>query len=363
MTHVEGISAIPSTPAISGKHSSKGTGIWAESAEQWAVRANAPQDTAVFATSDKGIGIHAQSAEKWAVRAEAPQDTAVYATTNTGFAAVHAAGGTYAGYFDGVVRVTNDIQIDNGEVALSGLNALSDSNTTSGGLQMRLGVGRCGSYSWSGSAEKYVVETSSQGNPFPIAKDLENGDLVIGWNASQGQGETSLYSFRKDGWCGGFGFWCNKPDFGSDDYYLFRICEMRGAFLTSSGEYRGAAVYAQEFRSLSDARLKADTHKLEGCLEKLGRINGKSFKWRHLGSNSARDFGLEAQEVRTVFPELVSGEDNNQENEPLSVNYNGFIPVIVEALKEVTTRLQAMEDLHSQMQARLKELEQRPDSF
>jgi hypothetical protein len=42
--------------------------------------------------------------------------------------------------------------------------------------------------------------------------------------------------------------------------------------------------------------------------------------------------GLLAQEILEVFPELVkAGEDKN---ETLSVNYQGLIPVLINAIKE-----------------------------
>ena len=156
MTNVVGDSANPSVPAVVGKHSANGIGVSASSEQGWAVRADAKKDTAVFATSDagmgidarsnantgilassqKGIGVHGKSEQGWAVRAEAKKDTAVVATSdagvgidarsnaNTGIFAsskkgigVHGIGGKYAGYFEGIVMVTGDIQLQNADCA------------------------------------------------------------------------------------------------------------------------------------------------------------------------------------------------------------------------------------------------------
>jgi hypothetical protein len=114
MSNIVGDSSNPQVAAISGKHTTQGIGVEAESAEKWAIRANAPRDTAIFATSDvgrgidarsrthsgvegfseqgtgiyaksvTGIGLYAESAEKWAIRANAPRDTAIHATSDTG---------------------------------------------------------------------------------------------------------------------------------------------------------------------------------------------------------------------------------------------------------------------------------------
>jgi hypothetical protein len=62
--------------------------------------------------------------------------------------------------------------------------------------------------------------------------------------------------------------------------------------------------------------------------------------------------GVLAQEIKEVFPELVS-ED---ENEMLAVNYQGLVPVLINALKEQESkyleqekRLERLEKLIAQL--------------
>jgi predicted nuclease with TOPRIM domain len=45
--------------------------------------------------------------------------------------------------------------------------------------------------------------------------------------------------------------------------------------------------------------------------------------------------GVLAQEIQEVFPELVSEDDN----EMLAVNYQGLVPVLINALKEQDAKL------------------------
>jgi len=49
--------------------------------------------------------------------------------------------------------------------------------------------------------------------------------------------------------------------------------------------------------------------------------------------------GVLAQEIKKVFPELVT-ED---ENEILAVNYQGIVPVLINALKEQENKVQEQE--------------------
>lgn len=81
----------------------------------------------------------------------------------------------------------------------------------------------------------------------------------------------------------------------------------------------------------SDARLKANVEQVSGVLDKLERVRGVSFDLVNR-SSERRSIGVIAQEVETVFPELVSDEG---EKGYKSVDYNGLIGVLIEASKEL----------------------------
>ena len=75
----------------------------------------------------------------------------------------------------------------------------------------------------------------------------------------------------------------------------------------------------------SDARLKSNIVSLGSTLPKLLQIDGKSYEMK-----GKQKIGVLAQEIKEVFPELVSEDDN----EMLAVNYQGLVPVLINALKE-----------------------------
>ena len=75
----------------------------------------------------------------------------------------------------------------------------------------------------------------------------------------------------------------------------------------------------------SDARLKSNIVSLGSTLPKLLQIDGKSYEMK-----GKQKIGVLAQEIQEVFPELVSEDDN----EMLAVNYQGLVPVLINALKE-----------------------------
>ena len=80
----------------------------------------------------------------------------------------------------------------------------------------------------------------------------------------------------------------------------------------------------------SDARLKSNIVSLGSTLPKLLQIDGKSYEMK-----GKQKIGVLAQEIKEVFPELVSEDDN----EMLSVNYQGLVPVLINALKEQDAKM------------------------
>lgn len=93
-------------------------------------------------------------------------------------------------------------------------------------------------------------------------------------------------------------------------------------------------ITATDFNTSSDANLKDEVCVIESPLDKVIQINGVSFKWKASGEKS---LGVIAQNIEEVFPELVKdGEDHK------SVNYNGLIGVLIEAVKELSDEVKEL---------------------
>ena len=69
--------------------------------------------------------------------------------------------------------------------------------------------------------------------------------------------------------------------------------------------------------------------------------------------NKKQKIGVLAQEIQEVFPELVSEDDN----EMLAVNYQGLVPVLINALKEQDAKLNEQETKYMEQEQRLERLE------
>ncbi|MDB2494069.1 tail fiber domain-containing protein [Flavobacteriaceae bacterium] len=88
----------------------------------------------------------------------------------------------------------------------------------------------------------------------------------------------------------------------------------------------------------SDARLKANIVSLGSTLAKLLLIDGKSYTMK---KNGKQKIGVLAQDIQKVFPELVTTNDKDM----LAVNYQGLVPVLINALKEQDDKISRLEKL------------------
>ena len=103
--------------------------------------------------------------------------------------------------------------------------------------------------------------------------------------------------------------------------------------------FNGDATLSGNLNVNSDARLKANIVSLGATLSKLLQIDGKSYTMKKDESEKQK-IGLLAQDIEKVFPELVS-----ESNGIKSVNYQGLVPVLINALKEQEERIKRLEEL------------------
>lgn len=86
--------------------------------------------------------------------------------------------------------------------------------------------------------------------------------------------------------------------------------------------------------STSDIALKTDIQPLTNPLEKIQQITGYKYKFK---KSNELSIGVIAQDVEKVFPELVNGSEGEK-----TLQYNGLIGVLVEAVKELSAEIKAL---------------------
>jgi endosialidase-like protein len=98
-------------------------------------------------------------------------------------------------------------------------------------------------------------------------------------------------------------------------------------------------------------------------LDKLARIRGVTWQWNDKAADvglapGTYDAGVVAQEVEAVFPELIVTSPEGYKK----VNYTGLIGVLVEAVKELKSRNEALEKRVSELEKALAARDQGPPS-
>ena len=113
----------------------------------------------------------------------------------------------------------------------------------------------------------------------------------------------------------------------------FDSLTVNGPIVCSDGGSFVGVVTAQDFDALSDIRYKENINTVSDALSKVTELRGVRFDWKESGLPS---YGVIAQELQEVLPELVHGHN------PRTVNYNGIIGVLIEAIKELKAEIEEL---------------------
>lgn len=98
--------------------------------------------------------------------------------------------------------------------------------------------------------------------------------------------------------------------------------------------------------STSDIHLKENIHPIENALYKVSLISGNTFDWKSdpeltiLHGFEGRDVGVIAQEIESILPEVVTTRDSGYK----AVKYEKLVPLLIEAIKELTDKVNKLEN-------------------
>jgi hypothetical protein len=89
--------------------------------------------------------------------------------------------------------------------------------------------------------------------------------------------------------------------------------------------------------SSSDRRLKDDIIPISNPIEKINSIGGYSFVWNNEKQDiyKGKDYGVIAQEIENVLPELVETRENGYK----AVKYDKIISLLIEGIKELSNEV------------------------
>jgi len=99
----------------------------------------------------------------------------------------------------------------------------------------------------------------------------------------------------------------------------------------------GAITATGDVTAFSDARLKSNVKKIDGALEKIKQMSGYTY---NKSGDPKRSTGVIAQEVKAVLPEAVQEEEGGY----MSVAYGNMAGVIIEAIKQLDAKIDALKN-------------------
>lgn len=131
-----------------------------------------------------------------------------------------------------------------------------------------------------------------------------------------------------------------------------------GGSMTINISGSDGTITATSVNQTSDQRLKTNIQTLDNGLEKTIKMRGVTYNWIDDHKTQKTQTGLIAQEVEKVFPEFVHTDEKGMK----SVNYAQMTAVLIEAVKELNSKIDDLEKQNEVLTAKLdkkSELEQR----
>jgi hypothetical protein len=220
--------------------------------------------------------------------------------------------------------------------------AMGEASTASGDTSTAMGIYTRASGSTSTSMGLFTIasgDSSTAMGDSTTASDY--GSLVIGqYNLSGATVTNSATAFN----IANTAFVIGNGANGSNQSDAFKVLFSGETVIGSDLEVKGNVLIS------SDARLKANIVSLGSTLAKLLLIDGKRYTMKKDGK---QNIGVLAQDIQKVFPELVSTDDK----EMLAVNYQGLVPVLINALKEQDAKMKEQEKRLERLEAIISKID------
>tara|TARA_R110002096_G_scaffold190969_1_gene372325 strand:- start:114 stop:926 length:813 start_codon:yes stop_codon:yes gene_type:complete len=121
-----------------------------------------------------------------------------------------------------------------------------------------------------------------------------------------------------------------------------------GMYIDNSGNANFDGNVIAYSTSISDPRLKTDIKKVENALDKVNKLSGYTFTYKHDDKRSA---GVMADEVESVLPSAVSEQAvplaTGSHEEYKVVQYDQLHALLIEAVKELSAKVEDLENASS----------------
>ncbi len=260
--------------------------------------------------------------------------------TESVFVGYQAGKNTYAGWANSAFGYSALYNNTTGyENSAFGYSALSSNTTGYGNVAMGYQAG------------KYLSNGSS-----PLSSPTYG--VYIGYNAKgYSANETNAIVIGYNAVSAG----SNSVVIGNDSITKTILKGNVGIGTTDPGSYKlyvSGTAYSTGGWQSSDLRYKKNILGITDPLNTISQLKGVSFEWKtdeypQKGFPEGRHFGLIAQEVEKVLPEVVKvGPDGEK-----SINYSELIPFLIESIKQLKSEVKQLKSENEILKSRIEQLE------
>lgn len=147
---------------------------------------------------------------------------------------------------------------------------------------------------------------------------------------------------EREGTLNNWEFYCvDNPNYNLS---LFSGGNFRGEFDGTSGEYY----------SVSDRSLKQNVQPMENVLDKITQLQPSRYQYKDNNPDNKQSLGFIAQDVKKIFPELVTVSQDKRTAGLHAVNYAGFGILAVKAIQEQQAQIEQISTENVQLKEELE---------
>ena len=146
----------------------------------------------------------------------------------------------------------------------------------------------------------------------------------------------------------------DDDDDEDDEHYTFKLTDADNAIIDTDNDTKDGTIENDDSSGwFSDIRLKKDVKTINNALSKIEKIRAVTFHWKKKGWTKTLQYGVIAQELQKVFPNMVKKFPDGY----LRVNYQELVPVLIEGVKELKKENDKLKHQVDDLNKRVKKLE------
>jgi len=186
--------------------------------------------------------------------------------------------------------------------------------------------------------------------------DGTNAGTLVGINTSSPAVDMHLLHGTGDGT--NHGLRLRNSGANAEDWTFYVVNLTGNLELWANNVFRGSFDdVSGTYSSVSDVRRKKDIEKAQDVMEKLLQLDVKKYHFLENNSADKKHYGLIAQEVEKLFPELVSHNNQDDGSDIYTMDYTAFGVLAIKALQEEHKTLENLKQKNAELESRLLKLE------